>query len=180
MTPFMGGDDVQSRRKTESDPADEGIREAHAIQVDASVRAKEGAHVVLRCQEAARRVIEWWGRSRADRARRFRFQTASRRRLEIPDEPSTDEAGPRGAAPNTTIAKSSSGRWLHRPKVDSVAGCKMVEARRNTPRARLGLPGSLCLGQASYEPPRITFRRVERRVQRLQIGRQSCHVACLR
>ena len=51
MTPLVRGDHVQPRRKTESHPANEWIREAHSPEIDVGIGPEKCPHVVLACKE---------------------------------------------------------------------------------------------------------------------------------
>ena len=64
---------VQAGRKTEPNAADKRIRETHASQVDVRVPPQERAHIVLRSEELAGRIVEWNSRARPNALMRLLF-----------------------------------------------------------------------------------------------------------
>jgi hypothetical protein len=91
------------------------------------------------------------------------------RRFECAHEPATDQTRARRSTPPAAARPRAFGGRLHRAQVHAVAGGKVVEALRDAPRAWLGAPGSLCLGQTADECAGIVLCRVQGFFQRLNV-----------
>jgi hypothetical protein len=95
MTSLMGRNNVQARRKAESNAANKRVRESHTGQVDVRVAPQERAHLVVGRKELRDRIAK---RRLAPRSNTLWRRSMARRPLR----------------------QRTLGRWLHRVQVHTV------------------------------------------------------------
>jgi hypothetical protein len=157
----VSDDNVKSSGQAKPDAAYQWIRKSNPRKIQVGVCIEIVPYFVLGCQETAESIRKRRRRAWPDVSRRPHSEECLHGRFHRCRKPPAYYSG-KGGAPSQPACRARADCWFfHRAQVNLVRRSQVIEALRNAPRTRFGMPAATFFGQVFHEQPSIALRCVK-------------------